>query len=79
MEPSELGSKGEPRVTRGMHHQDKKFRQSRRFSREPPGVDGTMGLGEGRYRLETRDKILIVDMPLLDAQTLQVTRRAQNE
>ena len=23
-------------------------------------------MGEGRYRFETRDKILIVDMPLLD-------------
>ena len=32
---------------------------------------------ERSYRLETRDKILIVEMMLLDGETLQVTRRAK--
>ena len=32
-------------------------------------------MGEGRYRLETQDKILSVEMLILDAQTLTSAER----
>ena len=75
------GTKRVLKVKGAQSHESLRDASSRRnfltippIRQEPQGVDG-----RGKVQTRERDKILIVDMPLLDAQTLQVTRRAKNE